>query len=245
MNNYRYSRATMRGAREENEDASCILVHPNVDILILADGMGGHGMGAEAAQAAVAAVRAAYEEEAQQHEIGRPSIFTKEPEDCTTWALATIRRASRAVVEMGELAGYRDGGRGFPGTTLTFALAWKGRVLVAAVGDSPAFISGEQITRGHRAPGPLNVLTSAIPHVHAVELHLVDVSLGAPIVLTSDGVNPEIVQRRAARIDAASLIRQQHREAAPKQDNATAVVRTYEHGAAQSGQVACRVINPT
>jgi len=178
--------------REENEDAwDTLELSGGRQALLLADGMGGHPGGGEAADAAVAAAAKT---------LGEAS-----PTDDPKQTLANaVHAASRAVAALAPQF------HGAPGTTLVIAIVADGHATVANVGDSRAYlIAGSEsgpITQDHswvyeqmregrltadsiRRHPRRNVITRAVmgdpvePDLFTVEL-----TPGAVLMLASDGV---------------------------------------------------------
>lgn len=124
-----YARTDVGQVRADNEDNYLV----GRQVFAVADGMGGHAAGEVAAKAALEPLVAI---------DGRE--FDSE-EDVETALVHAVREANRHVVEMAqaqpELAGM--------GTTLTAALLRNGRLHLAHVGDSRAYLlrDGEAITQ--------------------------------------------------------------------------------------------------
>ncbi|MDB5113963.1 MAG: serine/threonine protein phosphatase [Chloroflexi bacterium] len=131
--------------RAENQDAwSLVPLHPGRGcLLLLADGMGGHAGGREAA---VLAVR-----EAAEHlrEIPDPHAGLGEAGESANAAIAELRRGHGGAVM---------------GTTLVLAVVSAGRATITNVGDSRAYLlrdgSAAQVTQDH------SVLAEAIRAGH-------------------------------------------------------------------------------
>ena len=122
--------------RRENQDAFRIVPMEGVGIgLILADGMGGHSGGGEAAQAAVAAA----------------ADRLAEPDGGGDRLREAVSLANDAVAGVRRLLG------GNPGTTMIAAVVAGGRLSLAHVGDSRAYLlrRGEatQLTSDHSLTG--------------------------------------------------------------------------------------------
>ena len=176
--------------RKNNEDSG----YASNDLLVVADGMGGHSAGELASAATVAAVVSACESSKQVDEL--------------------LPLLSDAVITSGEyIADVVSGNRELTGmgTTLT-AIAMRGdRIAMAHVGDSRAYLmrDGElvQITKDHTYVQSLvdsgeitseqaavhprrNLLMRAIDGIHAVEVDLSvrEARLGDRFLLCSDGL---------------------------------------------------------
>ncbi|GAB5456554.1 MAG: protein phosphatase 2C domain-containing protein [Henriciella sp.] len=143
------------GSREEQEDACEYSVAPeematpdNADIIVLADGMGGHAGGAEAAS--VATYTALNYLEANLDQLDRS------PGELL---LAALDNANRAVAEVSDSKPQLSG----LGCTLVIAIAKSGVLRWVSVGDSPLWVyrSGDGIKRlnqDHSVAGELEAL---------------------------------------------------------------------------------------
>jgi len=125
------ARTNIGKVRSENQDGGCAFVHADYFIGIVADGMGGHRGGATASKLAIRAVKACLLEKLTKDadEEGCTALL----KEAYTLANAEIYARSK---EDKELEGM--------GTTLTVALLKNGRLLVAHIGDSRAYIADEQ-----------------------------------------------------------------------------------------------------
>lgn len=125
--------ATDIGAvRKENQDAWTVVAAAERDevALLLADGMGGHVGGGEAATGAIDAAAAALNENA-----GSAEAYVERLSEAS-------RRASEAVAQLRARIG------GSPGTTLVLALSnGDGVAAVANIGDSRAYLVSDGIAR--------------------------------------------------------------------------------------------------
>jgi PPM family protein phosphatase len=189
--------------RDHNEDFHDIHV-PAADeqmeregaLFAVADGMGGHLAGEVASKIAIGTLVAEYLRTSEQGE---------EP---GTALLMAVNVANRAVWD----AGQNDTGRTGMGTTLVAAVVRPGELLIAHVGDSPAFlVKGDvayRLTQDHSwvaeamARGQLqkdeaevhpyrHVLTRALGSLPEVEADLstqTTFELGDAVVLCSDGL---------------------------------------------------------
>jgi PPM family protein phosphatase len=190
--------------RSENQDAWRALPRADGSLaLLLADGMGGHTGGREAAEAAVGAATATLDAPGSRSPL----------QDA-------MSAANEAV---GELA-VRIGGR--PGTTLVAALIDGSDLTVANLGDSRAYIVrsgsalqltedhswvGEQVRLGHLSPGEMrrhlrrNVITRAVMG-EAVEpdVFTEHIDPGSVLLLCSDGVWEPLEDERIAQILSAA-----------------------------------------
>lgn len=189
------------GSRERQEDRARAEVIHGCVVAVLADGMGGHACGDEAAQAAVDAVidlvRSALP--------GRPQEPHLQP-----LLLDAVEAACAAVRPL----------PGRAGCTLDIVLAWPdGRVAWQHVGDAQIWAVSdtlvEPLTRPH---GAGRWLSSCIPDVddndHATYLG----GVTSRIVLATDGVGAPNGRT------AAEIVQAQIALGLPHQDNATAIV---------------------
>lgn len=176
--------------RRNNEDAG----YAAKDLLVVADGMGGHEAGELASAATVAAVVAA-----ASNSVGTDEVLSQ---------------LAEAVVTSGEyiadvVAGNRD--LAGMGTTMTVVALREDRIAMAHVGDSRAYVyrDGElqQMTKDHTYVQTLvdsgeitleeaavhprrNLMMRAIDGIHAVEVDLSmrETRLGDRYLLCSDGL---------------------------------------------------------
>ena len=183
-------RSEIGHVRKNNEDSG----YASSDLLVVADGMGGHSAGELASAATVAAVVAACESSEQVDEL--------------------LPLLEDAVITSGEyIADVVSGNRELTGmgTTLTAIAMRQDRIAMAHVGDSRAYLmrdgelvqmskdhtyvqslvdSGE-ITSAEAAVHPRrNLLMRAIDGIHAVEVDLSvrEAHLGDRFLLCSDGL---------------------------------------------------------
>jgi len=183
-------RSEIGHVRKNNEDSG----YASTDLLVVADGMGGHSAGELASAATVAAVVAACASSTQVDEL--------------------LPLLSDAVITSGEyIADVVSGNRELTGmgTTLTAIAMREDRIAMAHVGDSRAYLmrDGElvQISRDHTYVQSLvdsgeitsaeaavhprrNLLMRAIDGIHAVEVDLSvrEARLGDRVLLCSDGL---------------------------------------------------------
>ena len=181
--------ATDRGTvRAENQDAWTAMARAAEVVIAVADGMGGHAGGREAAEAAIAGVQRALTED----DLPEPVLRN------------AVREAGLAVGTVRDRIG------GDPGTTLTVACVDPDRAVVANVGDSRAYLirtgGAQQVTDDHswvgeeiragrldrsaaRRHARRNLITRAVmgdpvePDVFTVSLRAGDV-----LLLCTDGV---------------------------------------------------------
>ena len=183
-------RSEIGHVRKNNEDSG----YASTDLLVVADGMGGHSAGELASAATVAAVVAACASSTQVDEL--------------------LPLLSDAVITSGEyIADVVAGNRELTGmgTTLTAIAMREDRIAMAHVGDSRAYLmrDGElvQISKDHTYVQSLvdsgeitsaeaavhprrNLLMRAIDGIHAVEVDLSvrEARLGDRVLLCSDGL---------------------------------------------------------
>lgn len=130
--------------RERNEDSH--LVRPELGLFVVADGMGGHLGGARASKLAVEIV----EQVVEQTDLAGGSSSGPSIEAPPAKALkAAAELAGRTIFDMAE----QDLSLQGMGTTLVTLLMHGGRVYLAHVGDSRAYLFRddriEQLTRDH------------------------------------------------------------------------------------------------
>ena len=184
------ARSEIGKVRRNNEDAG----YAATDLLVVADGMGGHEAGELASAATVAAVVAAASNSAGADEV--------------------LHQLSDAVVTSGEyiadvVAGNRD--LAGMGTTMTVVALREERIAMAHVGDSRAYVyrdgALQQMTKDHTFVQTLvdsgeitleqaavhprrNLMMRAIDGIHAVEVDLSvrETREGDRYLLCSDGL---------------------------------------------------------
>jgi len=194
--------------RDHNEDTALVVTaaqdgdspFPSFELLVLADGMGGHRAGEMASS--VAARRAAYHITRQSY---LPSLLDRQGDAnrpaLTEVLINAVQSANRAVSE--EAPG--------SGTTLTCALILGSQAYIAHVGDSRAYVLTEggleQVTQDHSVADRLvdlgqitpaeaavhpqkNVLYRAVGQSTALEVdtHVRKIGPGDYLLLCSDGL---------------------------------------------------------
>jgi len=198
-------RSEIGHVRKNNEDSG----YASTDLLVVADGMGGHSAGELASAATVAAVVSACESSQQVDEL--------------------LTLLSDAVITSGEyIADVVSSNRELTGmgTTLTAIAMREDRIAMAHVGDSRAYLmrDGEllQMTKDHTYVQSLvdtgeitadeaimhprrNLLMRAIDGIHAVEVDLSvrEARIGDRFLLCSDGLCGVISDEKIA--DALQL----------------------------------------
>ena len=204
--NLRAAAATDIGLRRKaNEDRYAL--GPELGLYLVADGMGGHTAGQVASELAIGAAIEAIE----TLEGASASLSEK-----LRYAVASANRAiHNAALERPELAGM--------GTTLVCFLGREGRVALAHVGDSRAYlIRGDrirQLTDDHSIVGDLlrrreisedaarehphrHVLTRALGVRRVVEADLAELSpeAGDVFALCSDGLTTHVEDLEIAKV---------------------------------------------
>lgn len=184
------ARSDIGRVRKNNEDSG----YASSDLLVVADGMGGHAAGELASSATVAAIVAAA--------------------GATNNAQEVLSELAEAVIVSGEHIAdivAADNSRAGMGTTLTALALREERIAIAHVGDSRAYLfrDGElqqltkdhtfvqslvdagEITREQAAVHPRrNLMMRAIDGIHAVDVDLSvrEAHLGERYLLCSDGL---------------------------------------------------------
>ena len=206
------ARSEIGRIRKNNEDAG----FASTDLLVVADGMGGHEAGELASAATVAAVVAAATKEANADEV--------------------LGNLSEAVITSGEyiadvVAGNRD--LAGMGTTMTVVALRGDRIAMAHVGDSRAYVYREnvlqQMTKDHTFVQTLvdsgeisqeqaavhprrNLMMRAIDGIHAVEVDLSvrETRVGDRFLLCSDGLcgvlDHEVISECISAVDPTNAV---------------------------------------
>ncbi|MCB0376897.1 MAG: Stp1/IreP family PP2C-type Ser/Thr phosphatase [Bdellovibrionales bacterium] len=124
--------------REKNEDA--ILLEPEMDLFVVADGMGGHKGGDLASKMAIASVKEVVETHRTEHTFLSPRAMI---EECYV-------EASRRIFEASQMEDHYLQGMG---TTMVVSYVHQGDIFIGNVGDSRAYLLNEkymwQITEDH------------------------------------------------------------------------------------------------
>lgn len=174
--------------REANEDA--LLVLPEPGVAAVADGLGGHAAGEVASGLAVEALRASLSEAAAVPEDEVPGLLAD-----------AVQAAHRAVVDDAA----RDRARRGMGTTVVVAHVRPGRLWIAHVGDSRAYLLDggglSPLTSDHGAGGMLTQalgLGDVAPDVVEVETEA-----GERLLLCTDGLTGTTGPDEIARLLAA------------------------------------------
>ncbi len=193
-------RSEIGNVRKNNEDSG----YASANLLVVADGMGGHSAGELASAATVAAVVSACDSSAEMDDL---------LELLATAVITSGEYIADVVASNRELTGM--------GTTLT-AIALDGdRIAMAHVGDSRAYLMRDsellQITKDHTYVQSLvdsgqitelealthprrNLLMRAIDGIHAVEpdLSIREAHIGDRYLICSDGLTAVVSQEQIA-----------------------------------------------
>jgi len=210
---------THRGRRRpSNEDAFAL--QPDLGLMVVADGMGGHAAGEVASAMAVAAVGEALLDASEGWWPSAPLP----PRAAGVALAAAIQRANARVFAAGQQSAELRG----MGTTIVAALAFRGCLAVAHVGDSRAYLLRERwlarLTEDHtvanahkhappesldllRFAGYLHALTRSVGAGPTVEVdtHFVTPRPGDVLLLCSDGLTNAMDDRTIATILAGTL----------------------------------------
>ncbi len=119
--------------REHNEDS--LLIMPEEDLLIVADGMGGHASGEIASKLAVDTVKAFYIDTGQDEEITWPFRTGLEDDYHANRLVTSIKLANRRIFEASTAQAQLRG----MGTTAVGISGADGTLFVAHVGDSRCY----------------------------------------------------------------------------------------------------------
>jgi serine/threonine protein phosphatase PrpC len=193
--------------RDHNEDSFAIL--DELELFVVADGMGGHRAGDVASQLATHAISEFFRS-TDSPEATWPYHFDARLTDEENRLLSSIRVANRQILERSNRS---QDCRGMGTTVVAVLFSWKDqRAYIGHVGDSRAYRVRnrqiEQLTRDHsllndyllampeltedqRSELPKNVITRALgmqEHV-AIDLQHTDVHAGDLFVLCSDGLS--------------------------------------------------------
>jgi serine/threonine protein phosphatase PrpC len=233
--------------REGNEDAFALC--PELGLVVVADGMGGHAAGEVASQMTVDAMLGVL----LDPEGGWSPDLPLPPQAACAMLVTAIQRANAEVFAAARKSPALRG----MGTTVVAALTFRGRLAVAHVGDSRAYLLRERwlvrLTEVHTVvnerrrtgsrPGDLDwlggfshALTRAVGSAGAiaVETRLVTPRAGDVVLLCSDGLTNAVCERDiAAVIDgspdlkaaAAELIARANGAGGP--DNVTVVLQRW------------------
>ena len=119
-----------RGRRDNNEDAFSL--RTDLGVFVVADGMGGLASGEVASQMAVSSIPEKVIDRLAHHD--RPDEALRTAIECASQAILSLSAEERENSRMG--------------TTAVVALLRPGRVFIANLGDSPAYlVRGERVIR--------------------------------------------------------------------------------------------------
>lgn len=207
MNFEFYAETDVGLRREINQDS--ILVDPELNLFVVADGMGGHKGGEVASGLAIEAVREVFVQKSGSRMA--PKALVEE-----AYHEASRRIHHRASVENPELMGM--------GTTMVLMWAYRGKLYFGNVGDSRAYIYREpsqlwQITEDHslineqvragviseeEAPNVIgrNVITRSVGFEKevAVDVFQRDFRVDEKYLLCSDGLSGLVPGEKIAKI---------------------------------------------
>ena len=173
-----------KGTREKNEDRIGYCYTRKAGIFLLMDGMGGHPQGEVAAQLALQAISAMFQEQA------KPEL-----PDVTTFLTSALLAAHRQILRYAIENNIPD----TPRTTVVVAVVQAGSATWIHCGDSRLYLvrQGELLvrTRDHsvleqRQSAPANLQSQ--PHVNR---HVLFTCLGSPITPVFDLTGPVALQQ--------------------------------------------------
>lgn len=200
--------------RATNEDA--FAVDPHLGLLVVADGMGGHAAGEVASQLAVDTIIEVFCDP-----LDPWSPHASLPSRAAGVALTTaVQRANTVVFSTGQEVAEMEG----MGTTLVAALAFRGSLAVAHVGDSRAYLLRERwlarLTEDHtvanarrhdaramqRFAGYGHALTRSVGASDTidVEMRFLTPRAGDVLLLCSDGLTNAVDDQDIAAILVAN-----------------------------------------
>lgn len=166
--------ASHPGRRASNEDA--LLVHPGLGLFVVADGMGGHRAGEVAARLAIDAIQEFIERSRIADGFSWPYGLDADLSFNGNRLRSAVRLANLRVLEASESRAECSG----MGTTVVAALAGRGRLAFAGVGDSRLYLwrrgALEQLTQDDswvatvlaREPGMTDVALAQHPMRHVL-----------------------------------------------------------------------------
>ncbi len=189
--------------RKNNEDSYTLV--PELDLAIVADGMGGHNSGEVASSLAVKVTRENYE--SMRRTGMKPNPYNDKVSLETNQLGCAVQMANAVIYEAGSAAPENKG----MGTTLSSALLARARLCIAHIGDSRIYLirDGEmqQLTEDHSLvmehvrkglltkeqaeASPLqNILTRALgtQRTPAVDLAEAELKEGDRLLLCTDGL---------------------------------------------------------
>ncbi len=119
--------------RDHNEDS--LLIVPDEDLFVVADGMGGHASGEIASRLAIDTIKAFFEDTAQDAEITWPFTTGREDDYDANRLITAVKLANQRIFEASNSQLQLRG----MGTTAVAAYYSEGRMFVAHVGDSRCY----------------------------------------------------------------------------------------------------------
>ncbi len=193
--------ATHKGMKRSSNDDVC-LIHPEKQLFVIADGMGGHANGRKAASTAVAAL-------SNHFDPKKPGTLLEGAHEAHQ-AVFEKNEETQREIEREERRGVHYTGQAkqmaMMGTTLTALHIGKdGKAHIAHVGDTRVYHLRKgalrhqltQLTTDHSVPGKQNQLTQAIGGGHGIEpeYKTVQAKNGDVFFLCSDGINKHIMDK--------------------------------------------------
>jgi len=230
------------GGRANNEDAFAI--HRDNNLLVVADGMGGHQNGEMASASACQSLAASATAAAASFDT---------TEAAKTWLCQALQDAHQAVVKLNN----NQSGLQRMGTTATLSLIQGSKLLVAWVGDSRVYrlrgstldlVNDDHVVKyelwragqlsneewnSYRRGYTTNVITRSLGSAYKLEVDFreVEIAAGDVILSCSDGLNNSLTEDqlianlssgKSAQVMVEELIKAAL--AAQARDNVTAVV---------------------
>lgn len=195
--------------RERNEDS--LLIMPEENLFVVADGMGGHASGEIASKLAVETIKNFFIDTAQDRDITWPFSTGKEDDYDANRLVTSIKLANQRIFEASNSQPHLRG----MGTTAVCAFLSDTRLLIAHVGDSRCYLFREgkleAITEDHsllndfrrslnlspeeekRFPHK-NIIVRALGMKNTVDvdLNIMSPRLGDTYLLCSDGLTGEV-----------------------------------------------------
>lgn len=179
--------ATRRGARARNEDYGVTRALGDVELLLIADGLGGHIGGGRAARLAVRAAA-----EALEHRVRSLAVVDAEHVECLV--RQAFAAAATALREEDEELGLAAHGHDALRTTLITCIALDGEYVVGAIGDGAALVRRadgtiEPMMQAQKA-GAQNVLAASLgPETDGdLTLRVHARRAGDVVILATDGI---------------------------------------------------------
>jgi protein phosphatase len=203
--------------RENNEDS--LLILPEEDLFVVADGMGGHASGEIASKLAVDTVKGFFQDTAQDEEITWPFRTGKEDDYAANRLLTALKLANQRIFEASSAQAHLRN----MGTTAVSAYQHEGRLYIAHVGDSRCYMlrdgSLKAMTEDHSLLNDFrrslslsaeeernfphkNIIVRALGMKNTVEVDLQVISpqKGDAFLLCSDGLSGEVPDVEMERV---------------------------------------------